>query len=350
MCLKNRDHLLNLYGPTLVHEEGRSGMLLEPVKAIDLLDDDDEDNLSTSSGPNTGSFRRSSNRFRRSGKRSSDQELSPLNQDHQSPPPLPPRSHSFKPSTLVNNLTASFRRRNHTLSADLPGTTASSTSPENDEVRKSPNELSLIQHAFQNGSQRVRYLHHFFFEWSEANLLFFYYEKGDWKWSILILCSVIADWWILAKMKWDKEISLDTWFWFFQKLFCNFARSKILVKKKWYLFYHNFCWSMFRRFFSRKWSRSPFRFPSFFPLELSKSLRTPTFLLLKNSYFSDSFVMMSTIWAVTKKSMHIWRSATPKLDGSAAWCSQWRTMALLSKGRVVVRFFLFFNFTFDSST
>ena len=177
MCLKNRDHLLNLYGPTLVHEEGRSGMLLEPVKAIDLLDDDDEDNLSTSSGPNTGSFRRSSNRFRRSGKRSSDQELSPLNQDHQSPPPLPPRSHSFKPSTLVNNLTASFRRRNHTLSADLPGTTASSTSPENDEVRKSPNELSLIQHAFQNGSQRVRYLHHFFFEWSEPNPLFFIMKR-----------------------------------------------------------------------------------------------------------------------------------------------------------------------------
>ena len=180
MCLKNRDHLLNLYGPTLVHEEGRSGMLLEPVKAIDLLDDDDEDNLSTSSGPNTGSFRRSSNRFRRSGKRSSDQELSPLNQDHQSPPPLPPRSHSFKPSTLVNNLTASFRRRNHTLSADLPATTASSTSPENDEVRKSPNELSLIQHAFQNGSQRVRSFTSFFSSGAKRIYFFFTsYEKGD---------------------------------------------------------------------------------------------------------------------------------------------------------------------------
>ena len=59
-----RDHLLNLYGPTLVHEEGQSGMLLEPVKAIDLLTD--EENMSRSSSPGS---------FRRAAKRTSDHEL-----------------------------------------------------------------------------------------------------------------------------------------------------------------------------------------------------------------------------------------------------------------------------------
>merc|ERR1711884_156929 len=52
-------------------------------------------------------------------------------QDHTRPPPLPPRGHSFKPSTLVHNLTASFRRRNHTI--DLPAT--STTSQTEDELR-----------------------------------------------------------------------------------------------------------------------------------------------------------------------------------------------------------------------
>ena len=138
-------------------------MLLEPVKAIDLLnDEDDDDNMSTCSSSNPGSFRRhrNSNRVRRSGKRSTDHhESSPLtaSNDNQSPPPLPPRSNSFKPSNLVNNLTASFRRRNHTLSVDLPVSTASAV-PETDELRKNPNEqLSLVQHAFQRvpTSQRV---------------------------------------------------------------------------------------------------------------------------------------------------------------------------------------------------
>ncbi len=140
-----------MYGPTLVHEEGQSGMLLEPVKAIDLLDEDDE-NMSTSSSPGPGSFRRA----RTSGKHRDPELSQPLTS--QDPPPLPPRSsnHSFKPSTLVHNLTASFRRRNHTI--DLP-TIASSASQTEDELRlsprKGPNELSLVRHAFQSGSQRV---------------------------------------------------------------------------------------------------------------------------------------------------------------------------------------------------
>ena len=147
----NRDHLLNLYGPTLVHEEGKSGMLLEPVKSIDLIDDD----TSTEPSSPRGSFRRSGKRYRiSSGGR--DHEHSPLTHDSTGlappPPPLPPRGHSFKPSTLVNNLSASFRRRNHTLSVDVPSVTAAEDERPSSQSRK---ELSLVRHAFQSSSHRV---------------------------------------------------------------------------------------------------------------------------------------------------------------------------------------------------
>ena len=69
-----RDHIVNLYGPTLVHEEGKGGMLLQPVKS-DILDFDEHverkdaslrPRMNRSSSAR-GSFRKISASFRRRG-------------------------------------------------------------------------------------------------------------------------------------------------------------------------------------------------------------------------------------------------------------------------------------------
>ena len=78
------DHLLNLYGPTLVHEEGQGKLLLKPVKSSDLMFGEHE---------------------------TEDESLLRQNpDDEENPPPaLPLKNH--RRHRIVRSISSSFRHR-----------------------------------------------------------------------------------------------------------------------------------------------------------------------------------------------------------------------------------------------
>lgn len=79
------DHLLNLYGPTLVHEEGQGKLLLKPVKPADLM----------------------------FGVGESEDERLLRHPDAENPPPLPPKNARNGPrrNVLVRSISSGFRQR-----------------------------------------------------------------------------------------------------------------------------------------------------------------------------------------------------------------------------------------------
>lgn len=87
--IKTSDHLFNLYGPTLAHQEGKGGILLKPVKSSEYEEDigDDESDLSRENTPPPlppraernnsflGSFRKSSSVRRKNSANNAGMQL-----------------------------------------------------------------------------------------------------------------------------------------------------------------------------------------------------------------------------------------------------------------------------------
>jgi hypothetical protein len=143
------DHLVNLYGPTLVHQDGKGGVLLKPVNSIDMLSDEESD-------PSV-----SANLSRATSARSSAQEHQQrLSTDEEPPPPLPPRPRTASMigslrSSLVKS--SSFRKRGHSESSRRTLTVPGGThlDEEGHMLKTTKEDLDLVRHVFKNSFNRV---------------------------------------------------------------------------------------------------------------------------------------------------------------------------------------------------
>ena len=137
---------MNLYGPTLVHEEGQGAMLLKPVESTDLIED-------VSEQPETSEFS-----ARPSSKRLSARDRLLLHDSYNSPPPIPPRerSNSIIGVLRPNSLMASFRGRNRSDAASAMQTLSVPNNPDAVKKRRpSKEDIDLVRTAFKKGTQRV---------------------------------------------------------------------------------------------------------------------------------------------------------------------------------------------------
>ena len=151
------DHFLHLYGPTVVHQEGKGHMLLKPVNSNDelLMDDDSDSSLGHAPGGPHSEI----------GYQRSDRQS--LLGPEESAPPLPPRStrHSMVGSfrgaaKMVSNLQSSFRQRGHSDATGIKTLAVPNADPAGrplDARRRSSQkeDLDLIRHALMRNSSRV---------------------------------------------------------------------------------------------------------------------------------------------------------------------------------------------------